>query len=59
MNFIKDGLTTKTYQDLDSLAKDIDEPSLKQSEVDELLKQINGSSLTEHKYVKKGCKNKF
>ena len=45
------GLITKSFKNLDSLAKEMKDPTIKQQEIDNLLKQLDGSLLTEHKYT--------
>ena len=42
-------MITKSYKNLESLAKDINEPTLDQNEIDEILKQLDGSTHTKHK----------
>ena len=39
-------MTIKSYNDLDTLAKDINEPELNQAEVEEILRCMDGSQMT-------------
>ena len=48
---LKDGLTIKNFQDLDTLARVIEKPDLQQSVLDAYLKQLNGSEMTPNGYV--------
>ena len=48
---MKDGLTTKNFQDLDTLARVIQKPDLNQATLDAFLKQLNGSEMTPNGYV--------
>ena len=44
-------MITKSYKNLQALAKEINEPTLDQHVIDEILKQLDGSILTEHNYT--------
>ena len=48
---LKDGLTTKNFQNLDTLARVIQKPNLNQATLDAFLKQLNGSEVTPNGYV--------
>lgn len=41
----------QSFNDVDTLAREIDEPGLTQHKIEEMLKQIDGSILTENKYI--------
>ena len=45
------GIETRSYDNLDSLARDINEPTLQQEDLDTMLKQLDGSQLTEKGYI--------
>ena len=47
----KNGLDTKSFDDIDSLAREINEPGLHQRTLETMLKQLNGSEVTEHGYI--------
>ena len=47
----KDGITVKNFNNLDALARAINDPSLKQEELDRFLKQVNGSELSESGFI--------
>ena len=47
----KDGITVKNFNNLDALARAINDPSLKQSDLDKFLKQVNGSELSDSGFI--------
>ena len=47
----KVGIETQSFEDIDALAREIDEPGLNQMTIEDMLKQIDGSILTENKYI--------
>ena len=48
---LKDGLITKNFNDLDTLARVLQKPDLNQATLDSFLKQLNGSEMTPNGYV--------
>ena len=47
----KNGMDTKSFENIDSLAREINEPGLQQHVLETMLKQVNGSEVTEHGYI--------